>query len=154
MAENYPGEPAENFLESVPRHSATAKEGETISQYMERATVSTYKYVAATNSSQLKNVDNTNPTSNPDLRYSLGDSQGEKITKNEQANNAEKILNEFGLNSVNDYVHVQKKVLETLGNDFFGEVIVENTGMIVDIGKKELKRLLDLEKDFKPYLEN
>ena len=84
-----------------------------------------------------KNI--SNPTSNPDIRYSLSDSQGEKITKNEQANNTEKILNEFGLNSVNDYVHVQKKVLETLGNDFFGEVIVENTGMIVDIGKKGIK---------------
>lgn len=90
-------------------------------------------------SEQIKNTDNTNPTSNPDIRFSLSDSQDKKVAKDEQENIKEKILNEFGLNSVNDYVHVQKKVLETLGNDFFGEVIVENTGMIVDIGKKGIK---------------
>lgn len=36
------------------------------------------------NSNQFKNADNTNPTSNPDIRFSLSDSNGRELTKEQQ----------------------------------------------------------------------
>ena len=36
------------------------------------------------NSNQFKNADNTNPTSNPDIRFSLSDSEGRELTKEQQ----------------------------------------------------------------------
>ena len=38
----------------------------------------------AFNSNQIKNVDNLNPTDNPDIRYSLTDNQGRELSKGQQ----------------------------------------------------------------------
>ena len=52
----------------------------------------------ATKSDQIKNVDNTNPTSNPDIRYSIStdgkmqDSNGKNITLEAESNNDNKTL--------------------------------------------------------------
>lgn len=43
------------------------------------------KAVVVFNSNQIKNVDNTNPTTNPDIRYSLSeDNQGRKLSKEQK----------------------------------------------------------------------
>ena len=39
------------------------------------------KTAVAFSPNQVKNIDNTKPTSNPDIRYSLSDSEGNKLTK-------------------------------------------------------------------------
>ena len=40
--------------------------------------------VVAFNSNQIKNVDNTNPTTDPDIRYSVSDNQGRTLSKGQQ----------------------------------------------------------------------
>ena len=41
-------------------------------------------YYVAFDSNQIKNVDNVNPTENPDIRYSLTDNNGKKLSKEQQ----------------------------------------------------------------------
>ena len=67
MAENCPDRPAEEFLSSVLGHGGTAKKGETIAEYVKRASVSSHKYIVALDSSQLKSVTNDAPTDDKNI---------------------------------------------------------------------------------------
>ena len=56
----------------------------------------------------------------------------------------------FGLeNKLNDYIGVQKSVISKLeSEDFFGEIINEQTGLIIEINKKGIKETLGSGKRF------
>ena len=48
------------------------------------------------------------------------------------------VLEYFGITRINDYIHVQKRVLATLPEEFYGEVLIKENGMAVDVGKRAL----------------
>ena len=96
------------------------------------------KEVVAFNSNQIKNVDNVNPTSNDDIRFSERDTNRvdyEEITKS------------FNITKPNDYVHVQKQVFSTLKNEgFFTSEdkssridYNEDSGMVIETNKSGIK---------------
>lgn len=49
------------------------------------------------------------------------------------------VLEYFGITRINDYIHVQKRVLATLPEEFYGEVLIKENGMAVDVGKRGIK---------------
>lgn len=59
-------------------------------------------------------------------------------------------INYFGIeNKLNDYIGVQKLVISQLESEkFFGEIINEQTGMIIEINKKGIKETLGSGKRF------
>ena len=91
----------------------------------------------AFNSNQFKNIDNINPTDNEDVRYSL------KVDIDEE-------ISYFGVeNKLNDYIGVQKAVLEKLDNEnFYTDVVNEATGVKISIGRKGIKETLGSGKRF------
>ncbi len=96
------------------------------------------KEIVAFNSNQIKNVDNVNPTSNDDIRFS---------ERSAVQIDYEEITKSFNITKPNDYVHVQRQVFDTLKNEgFFTDEdknsridYNEDSGMVVETNKSGIK---------------